>query len=162
MNDKADDPATRRLKWVKKKVDETTRKIKVKGAVTVHPGRQTNQVEEEEDDNNREVQQIVLRDSDIEIECNEISNQRGHLKMKPEEVAARISFLLTQTQTPHLRIKLLNLYILICFDTSPGQFSALSLKMWQNIHDSIITLLENYNCLKKDESEATSDGVVKY
>lgn len=164
MNDKADDPATRRLKWVKKKPDINKPVTPVKpGTQTVAPGTGTvaQPVQEEEDEDIPVVKQVVLKDSDIEKECNEISNQRGHLKSKPEDVVARISLLLSQTKSTHLKIKLLNLYILICFDTSSGHFSALSLKMWQSIHDSIITLMENYKEFKNDESEAKSETVVR-
>jgi translation initiation factor 3 subunit C len=156
--DKNEDPAVRRLKWVKKPKDEKDKdKEKEKEAKKKQAKKGKVKVEKifamEDEEELEKVKEVVekkqaITDNDIEKECNEISNQRGHVQ-RPLEIVSRIDYLLSVTDNNMLKIKLLNLYILICFDTSPGQFSALSLEMWNKIHDSIISLLNNYNNLNK-------------
>lgn len=161
--DKNEDPAIRRLKWVKKpkeekekdkdKDKEAQKKKQVKkGKVKVEKVFAMEDEEEKEKEKEVSEKKQIITDSDIERECNEISNQRGHVQ-KPVENVSRLDYLLSITDNMVLKIKLLNLYILICFDTSPGQFSALSLEMWNKIHDSIISLLNNYNTLNKSTSK---------
>jgi len=144
------DPAVRRLKWVKKpkeEVDKKEKKDKVKGTKPRTTGAKTDKYIEDFEDKELTVQKLTITEADIEKELNEISNQRGHLQ-RPTETVARIDHLISITENLVLKIKLLNLYILICFDTSPGQFSAVGLEMWNKIHDSIITLFEYYHALK--------------
>ena len=143
------DPAVRRLKWVKKPKEEGEKdKDKDKEdakAKQKSKGKKTKTSEKLEDKEISEQKQAIT-EADIEKECLEITNQRGHIQ-RPIEVVSRLDYLLSLTDNLILKIKLLNLYILICFDTSPGQFSALSPEMWNKIHDSIITLIDYYNAL---------------
>jgi hypothetical protein len=157
--DKAEDPAIRRLKWVKK---PTKAKTPVPETDVVKPIKKKvvkniKQYEEQDSDESEPEEKVKsITDADIEKECNEITNQRGHFQ-RPLEIISRIDHLLKNTQNIYLKIKLLNLSVLICFDTSPGQFSALSLEMWNKIYDSIVTLLASYNSLNtlksKDETQ---------
>jgi translation initiation factor 3 subunit C len=43
------------------------------------------------------------------------------------------------------------LKILICFDSSPGQFAALNLDIWNKIHESIISILNLYSTIKEKD-----------
>jgi translation initiation factor 3 subunit C len=143
------DPAVRRLKWVKKPKEETDKKEKAKKTARTRPtGTKTDKFAEDIEEKEVVVQKLTVTEADIEKELNEIANQRGHLQ-RPVETVARIDHLLSITDNLVLKIKLLNLYILICFDTSPGQFSAVSLETWNKIHDSIITLFEYYHAITK-------------
>ena len=74
---------------------------------------------------------------DREKECEEISNQRGQSK-RPIEIVSRLDYLFTKTQNISLKIKLTSLSILICFDASPGQFSSISIELWDKIYNSIL------------------------
>lgn len=161
-HDDNQDPAVRRLKWVKKPKEENEKtkekdaekiKNKVKKPVKVKQSDVEDRHEEKEIG-----QKKAITEADIEKELNEITNQRGHLQ-RPEESASRIDYLLTLTNNLTLKIKLLNLYILICFDTSLGQFSALPLEMWTKIHDSILTLFEYYHVLITTQADSNKDGI---
>lgn len=157
--DNAEDPAVRRLKWVKKPKEEKVKEKekdaakekedKGKGKKKKRPMQVERLItEEEEEEKPMPEKKQVTTEADIEKEINEVSNQRGHLQRHAEAIS-RIDYLLTLTDNLILKIKLLNLYILICFDTSPGPFSALSLDIWNKIHDSIKTLLEYFEALQK-------------
>jgi translation initiation factor 3 subunit C len=151
-NDKNEDPAIRRLKWVKKKPEEV-QKDEGKKEKKIPKDRKIKDKKDKEYE--EDVQQSVkqLTENEIEQECSEISNQRGHLGKKPSEIIARIDYLLSIAQNTALKIKLLNLDILLCFDTSPGQLSAISIEMWQKIHDSIIELMNLYHIIEKTEAD---------
>lgn len=172
--DKEEDPAIRRLKWVKKKVEETDKgdlkdKWKkdqsddVRKGDKTKPGKIIKKKPTTKDDYEEEdvVQPTkkVITEADIEKEANEIANHRGQLE-RPIEIVARIENLLTLTDNVFLKIKLLNLDILLCFDTSPGQFSALSIEMWQNIYDSINELLNNYYKVKSTQPDQNNEAIV--
>jgi hypothetical protein len=148
-NDKNEDPAIRRLKWVKKKPEEEKKEEKKEKKV---PRKMKDRKEKEYEEEEVQTSTKQLTENEIELECTEIANQRGHLGKKPTEIVARIDYLLSIAQNTGLKIKLLNLDILLCFDTSPGQFSAVSLEMWQKIHDSIIELLNLYQVVEKTEA----------
>jgi translation initiation factor 3 subunit C len=144
------DPAVRRLKWVKKPKDESEKdkekeKEKDGGKSKPKTKKKTKPTDKLDEKTISEEKQTIT-EADIEKECLEITNQRGHIQ-RPLEIVSRLDFLLSQTENLTLKIKLLNLYILICFDTSSGQFSALAPELWNKIHDSIITLIDYYNAL---------------
>jgi hypothetical protein len=148
-NDKLD-PATRRLKWVKKtpvvSASSKSPDEQVKPKDRVRP---TTQTKEKERDETIVVEK--LDDKAIEKECNDITNQRGQVSKNPAQTVERLDFLLSQTNNKLLIIRLLNVYILICFDTSVGQFSAISYSMWHKIHDSVLLLINHYNDLIKED-----------
>lgn len=150
----------RRLKWVKK-VKKTDKQdvVKLTNTNTNVPVTSNLYYDDEEESTTTQLV-IVLKDSDIEKECAEFSNTRGHNKLKNEEVLNRISYLLTQTQNIPLKIKLLNVYIPICFDTSPGQFTALSVNSWDDITNSILELLMLYDEFKNQNADVKGDAVV--
>ena len=149
INDKNEDPAIRRLKWVKKKPEEVQKEEKKEKRIP--KDRKIKDKKEKEYDEDIQTSVKQLTENEIEQECTEIANQRGHLGKKPAEIVSRIDYLLSITQSTGLKIKLLNLDILLCFDTSPGQFSAVSIEMWQKIHDYIIELLNLYSSLEKSD-----------
>lgn len=155
-------PAMRRLKWVKKvkKVENTNTDKKVIGDKPTETINTNNKYYDSDDDIKTSNSVVVLKDSDIEKECNDFSNTRGHNKLKNDEVLDRISYLLTQTQNIPLKIKLLNVYIPVCFDTSPGQFTALSLNVWDDITKAILELLVLYEEYKQQNADVKGDAVV--
>jgi hypothetical protein len=153
LNDNVDDPAQRRLKWVKKKVETKEKDDKIRPEKSDQPhqpvaARRKRKVSEAEEQG-----QKVLTEGEIEKELNEISTQRGYLGNKPDEKIARIEFLLTMATNPFLRIKLLNLDILLCFDTSQGQFSAITGEIWEKTYQSINQLLKLFDELCKSNDE---------
>jgi hypothetical protein len=154
------DPAIRRLKWVKKTpAAATTGKgtdehVKQK----VERVRQVANIKEKDRDETVVVEK--LDDKSIEKECNDITNQRGQISKNPSQTVERLDYLLTQTKNKLLVIKLLNLSILICFDTSGGQYSAISFEMWHKIHDSVLVLMGFYNNLFKDHNETIKEDVL--
>jgi translation initiation factor 3 subunit C len=166
-NDQNDDPAIRRLKWVKKKdvKKEVIKKRKDRPTTTTEvtgPVIDTKSGETSEEEIETSKKEIKITEGEIEKECNEISNQRGHLQKKPMEIVSRIDYLLSNTENIFLKIKLLNLYIHICFDTSAGQFSALSLEMWNKIHASIITMIEYFQIvttMNKDSEQVREQSI---
>ena len=97
------------------------------------------------EDDNQVKKEVEINDDIIIKEISDLSNQRGHLQSKPDEILARIEYLMKFNQDKIIRIQILNLYINICFDTSPGQFSALNIVMWKKIHDTILNIVEVYN-----------------
>jgi len=157
--DKNEDPAARRLKWVKKPKEEKDKDkdkdAQAKKQVKIRKVKvdKVYSIDDEEKEKEKEIAESrhAITEADIEKECNEISNQRGHIQ-KPNEVATRLEYLVSVTENLVLKIKLLNLYILICFDTSSGQSSAVSVGMWNKIHDSILRLLTNYYSLNKSSA----------
>jgi hypothetical protein len=141
MNKKDDmDPATRRLKWVKKTpAGKTNEPVKTR-TDKVRPAGQSKTRERDET-----MQQEKLDDKIIDKECNDIMNQRGQISKNPSQTVERLDYLITQTNNKLLKIKLLNIYILICFDTSVGQFNAISYEMWHKIHESVLILVTFFN-----------------
>lgn len=153
------DPAIRRLKWVKKTPAATATKS------ADEPAKQKTEkvrsiAQNKERDRDETIVVERLDDKAIEKECNDITNQRGQISKNPSQTVERLDYLLTQTNNKLLIIKLLNLYILICFDTSVGQFSAISYEMWHKIHDSVLVLIGHYNELISQNSENLRDSLV--
>lgn len=146
----------RRLKWVKKipavKTDEPTKTRSEK----IRPVGQAKFRERDET-----VQQEKLDDRIIDKECNDIMNQRGQSAKNPSQTVERLDYLITQTNNKLLKIKLLNSYILICFDTSIGQFNAISYEMWHKIYESILILIDFFNDLIKVNDEKQREELVK-
>lgn len=154
------DPAIRRLKWIKKTpVTATSSKgaeepVKQRGERV----KQTANIKEKDRDETVVVEK--LDDKSIEKECNDITNQRGQISKNPSQTVERLDYLLTQTKNQLLIIKLLNLSILICFDTSGGQYSAISFEMWHKIHNSVLVLMGHHNNLIKDSNENLKEEVL--
>jgi len=92
----------------------------------------------------------------IEKECTELSNQRGQQE-KNLEILNRVEVLISSTNSKTIKIKLLNLYVHVCFDSSKGQFFALNITMWQKIYDSIIQLVNLYLGLRQDDGYVSTD-----
>lgn len=153
------DPAIRRLKWVKKTLaTSATKNADEPAKQKAEKIRPTAQTRERERDETIVVER--LDDKSIEKECNDITNQRGQISKNSAQTVERLDYLLTQTNNKLLIIKLLNLYILICFDSSAGQFSAISYEMWHKIHNSVLVLMGHYHDLIKDSSENAKDSTV--
>jgi translation initiation factor 3 subunit C len=149
-NDKNEDPAIRRLKWVKKKPEEEKKEEKKEKRIP--KDRKIKKEKDFDEDGPTTIKQLT--ENEIEQECTEIANQRGHLGKKPAEIVARIDYLLSIAENPGLKIRLLNLDILLCFDTSPGQVSAVSVEMWHKIHDLIVEMINLFNNLDNKEENA--------
>ena len=155
------DPSIRRLKWVKKTpVTTATKNADEPAKQKTEKVRSTAQTRERERDETIVVER--LDDKSIEKECNDITNQRGQIFKNSSQTVERLAYLMTQTNNKLLIIKLLNLYILICFDTSVGQFCAISYEMWHNIFDSVLVLIGNYDNLIKENLENSKDSLVKF
>lgn len=146
--DEDKEPAERRLKWVKKEKkvvaekdkekEDEEKEEKKKQRKNIKNQNVHNKFYEEESP----VQKVeeIITDDKIEKECEEISNQRGQSK-RPIEIVSRLDYLFTKTQNISLKIKLTSLSILICFDASPGQFSSISIELWDKIYNSILSLI---------------------
>lgn len=152
------DPAIRRLKWVKKTPAAISGKTDEPIKQKAERVRQISNIKEKEREETFVVEK--LDDKTIEKECNGITNQRGQISKNPTQTVERLDFLLTQTNNRLLIIKLLNLYILICFDTSVGQYSAISYEMWHKIHNSVLVLIGHYNNLTSDNDNNQKDDLV--
>lgn len=152
------DPAIRRLKWVKKTPAATAKNPDE--PVKQRTERIKQNVGIREKDRDETVLAEKLDDKIIEKECNDITNQRGQISKNPSQTVERLDYLITQTKNKLLIIKLLNLYILICFDTSVGQYSAISYEMWHKIHDSVLVLMGHYHNLIKENNDNQKDNLV--
>lgn len=146
----------RRLKWVKKTPTIKTDEPEKKKTERVRPANQSKFREKDET-----VQQEKLDDKLIDKECNDIMNQRGQISKNPSQTVERLDYLITQTNNKLLKIKLLNSYILICFDTSIGQFNAISYEMWHKIYESVEILIEYYNELVEKNEEKQKEELVR-
>lgn len=100
-----------------------------------------------------------MSDEIIDKECTELSNQRGQQE-KNTEIISRVEFLKSQTNNNMIKIKLINLYVHCCFDSSKGQFFALNLDTWRKINSSINDLVELYLELREDDSFNSTDEVM--
>ena len=153
LKDDTEDPSVRRLKWVKKiKPEKDKDKDKNKEKPVKTNKGQGKKVQQEV-----EVETVKeLSDAVIEKECTELSNQRGQTE-KIDDIKNRVSFLLLSTNNKSIKIKLLNLYVHVCFDSSKGQFFALNISTWQKISESILQLVTLYLELREDESYNSED-----
>ena len=166
LNDNTEDPAIRRLKWVKKPKDleKLKDKDKDKDGVDVKGGKGKGKKQpkprHEKEYVETETKVKELSDAMIEKECTELSNQRGQQE-KNSEIMSRVDVLISSTSNKSVKIKLLNLYVHVCFDSSKGQFFALNISMWQKIYDSIIQLVNLYLDLREAENyNATDENMV--
>ena len=148
------EPALRRLKWVKKaKVDDgkkAKKEDKKKG-----PKTQENKLYVEDDTKLGEVEEVIS-EADIEKEYEQISKQRGQNK-SPIDVVPRLEYLYSKTSNPLLKIKILTLSNLICFDNYTNQFSAFPLSLWDKVYKDIETLIELHDTLKKEQKETNKE-----
>lgn len=151
--DENKEPAERRLKWVKKekkvekdkdkeKEDEEKEEKKNKRKAK-NQGINNKFYDEDEEEVTQKVEEVITDDK-IEKEYEEISNQRGQSK-RPIEIVSRLDYLFTKTQNLSLKIRLTSISIFICFDASPGQFSSISLELWDKIYKKILSLIDFLN-----------------
>jgi hypothetical protein len=148
------DPAVRRLKWVKKTPVKTDEPVKPKKE-TIRPTGQGKAKDRDET-----VQQEKLDDKIIDKECTDIMNQRGQMSKNPSQTVERLDYLITQTNNKLLKIKLYNSYILICFDTSIGQFNAISYEMWHKIYESVLILIDYFHELIEVDDDKQKEELV--
>lgn len=144
--DNTDDPAIRRLKWVKK-VEPTKEKEKdkEKGDEKEQERDRERKEREKEKQRRREMEEARMQnitDKDIEKEINEISKQRGNIQSKATEYVSRLEILLESVSNKILHIKLLNVFVSVTFETSPGHFSMLSSDTWKRLVKSIRKMKE--------------------
>ena len=152
------DPALRRLKWVKKVKADEGKKIKKEGGDKIKKAQKTlgNKLYENEDDvKNGEVEEVIS-EADIEKEYEQTSKQRGQNKSSIDAVP-RLEYLYTKTTNSLLKIKILTLSNLICFDNYTNQFSAFPLSLWDKVYKDIKELIELHDKLKKEQKESNKD-----
>ena len=158
-------PQERRLKWVKKeKVKVVTEKEKEtveeeKEKKLQRKNKQDEILRNKFYDDSEVVQEKVeeiITDSQIEKEIEEFSNQRGQSKRQIETVS-RLDVLLKSTKNNELKIKLISLSVLICFDSSSGQFSSIPIELWDKIFNYIITLIALSKTI-----ETSKDNVISH
>jgi hypothetical protein len=87
-------------------------------------------------------------------------NQRGQMSKNPSQTVERLDYLITQTTNKLLKIKLYNSYILICFDTSIGQFNAISYEMWHKIYESVLILIDYFHEMIELNDEKQKEELV--
>ena len=87
-------------------------------------------------------------------------NQRGQMSKNPSQTVERLDYLITQTTNKLLKIKLYNSYILICFDTSIGQFIAISYEMWHKIYESVLILIDYFHEMIELNDEKQKEELV--
>ncbi len=153
------DPQERRKKWMKKEylerlnpdykppepVDKKTDDDKKTDEAKDKKEKKKKKEKKNKEFVDQTKKEAEINDDTITKEINELSNQRGHLQSKPDEILARMDQLIIYNTDKILRIQILNLYVNICFDTSPGQFSALNIGMWKKIYNTIINIIEVYD-----------------
>lgn len=152
-NDNADDPAIRRLKWVKKDIpskkdkdkDNKEIKNKDKDLETGGKGGKGKKTKETED-----VKVQIITDIDIEKELNDISKIKGHAQSKPTEMITRLENLIENARNKILKIKLYNVYVSVTFDTAPGHFSYLSNETWRKL----VKIIRDINNIFIEESQS--------
>ncbi|MCQ2821094.1 MAG: PCI domain-containing protein, partial [archaeon] len=116
--------------------------------------------EDEEKKEDKKKEEEIITPEKIDKELEEISNQRGQTK-SPIEIISRMDFLLSKSDNVIQKIKLISLEILICFDSSPGQFSSLNLSLWDKIHSLISTVIDLYDQIKDKEGKEIAFGVIQ-
>ena len=147
------EPALRRLKWVKKeKVSEGKRPQDGGGKI------KERKIKESKKDENLKGEEIeeIISDADIEKEYDQILKQRGQNK-SPLDVVQRLEYLYSKASNQLLKIKLLTLSNLLCFDNYANQFSAFPLSIWDKVYKDIENLIELHDNLKKESKESNKD-----
>lgn len=168
--DIVDEPATRRLKWVKaeykqggvinkkkteEKKEDLAEDVGGQPQVTKKDIMAEKILERIQEENLQH-----LTDKDIEAEYMEKMSQVG--QYKPMETIERVEILLSITKNKCLKIKLFNLVILCCFDYSQGQLHSLSLFTWRKIYLSIEKILANFIDLIRDsEVDHSAEGFLE-
>lgn len=155
-----DDPAVRRLKWLKAeyRADYQEKTQKTKGeATTTKKQRDPNAEEKIQkilDRINKQDIQEELSDEMINKEYNEKVLLVGQQNKFPE-MAERLEYLVSCAKDNSLKLKLYILIINNYFDISQGSVQELSLSLWRRIHEyigkinSLVT--EVYKVCKEDQ-----------
>jgi len=159
--DEDKEPAQRRLKWVKKEKVEEGKKGK-KEMTEDEKIKRRQRIEKsklyEMDDTQNEKAEEVLSDADIEKEYDQLYKQRGQNKFSID-VIQRIEYLYSKTSNKFLKIKLLNLSNLYCFDNYSNQLNTFPLSLWDKVYRDIETLIELHDNLKKEKTEEHSKEI---
>ena len=100
----------------------------------------------------------VIPQADIEKEIDNISNKRGQSKSSVDAVQ-RLEYLLTKTDNPFLNIKILSEINLMCFDNYTKQFSVFPLSLWEKVYNNIEKLIEIHDKLIKEKKEEPNKDI---
>ena len=100
----------------------------------------------------------VIPQADIEKEIDNISNKRGQSKSSVDAVQ-RLEYLLTKTDNPFLNIKILSEINLMCFDNYTNQFSVFPLSLWEKVYNNIEKLIEIHDKLIKEKKEEPNKDI---
>ena len=149
--DEDKEPAQRRLKWVKKeKVEKPKKEATEKEKDTKKPKDQTKKITEA----NVKTEKIeeALSDADIEKESEQFSKQRGQNK-SPIDAVPRLEFLYSKASSQFIKIKILTLINLFCFDSYSNPLSAFPYSLWEKVYENIETLIELHDNLKKENEK---------
>ena len=148
------EPALRRLKWVKKEKVTEGKKGEKDGGEKI----KKQKIKESKKDDNLKGEEIEesISDADIEKEYDQILKQRGQNK-SPLDVVQRLEYLYSKASNQLLKIKLLTLSNLLCFDNYTNQFSAFPLSIWDKVYKDIENLIELHDNLKKENKEPNKD-----
>jgi len=147
INLNSDDPAVRRLKWVKKEYLPDYIKPKeqtIQGANpsanpgTSNPGANANEkIEKILERLKKQDAKELNNDEEIEIEYQEKLQLLGQ-QNEPSEMIERLEYMVSCAVDPSLQFKIHNLIISANFEMNQGSTQELPLLLWRSIYNSLI------------------------
>ena len=156
FKDKAEnkDPQQRRLKWVKREKKETEKNPEPGEPKKIKTQKVSKAV------STIEKQEILITESDIKKELEQISNQRGQNKYSLD-IVERLESLFKKTENKLTKIEILTESTLQYFDNYANQLTAFPSDLWGKIYEDLEKMMELHDLLNKEKNDTNKDDIEK-
>ena len=156
FKDKAEnkDPQQRRLKWVKREKKETEKNPEPGEPKKIKTQKVSKTV------STIEKQEILITESDIKKELEQISNQRGQNKYSLD-IVERLESLFKKTENKLTKIEILTESTLQYFDNYANQLTAFPSDLWGKIYEDLEKMMELHDLLNKEKNDTNKDDIEK-
>ena len=156
FKDKAEnkDPQQRRLKWVKREKKETEKNPEPGEPKKIKTQKVSKAV------STIEKQEILITESDIKKELEQISNQRGQNKYSLD-IVERLESLFKKTENKLTKIEILTESTLQYFDNYANQLTAFPSDLWVKIYEDLEKMMELHDLLNKEKNDTNKDDIEK-
>ena len=156
FKDKAEnkDPQQRRLKWVKREKKETEKNPEPGEPKKIKTQKVSKTV------STIEKQEILITESDIKKELEQISNQRGQNKYSLD-IVERLESLFKKTENKLTKIEILTESTLQYFDNYANQLTAFPSDLWVKIYEDLEKMMELHDLLNKEKNDTNKDDIEK-
>lgn len=152
-NENTDDPAVRRLKWVKKEYRKDYNQVASGDQKDENKKERKRRTPKKEVKEDEKVVEIEIDDSQIEKEINEKLSMIG-VSNKEVDILERVEYLLVKAKDIRLKMKVMIICLNLYYDLSSGQINEIPFEIWKKAYGILVDLnkytKETYENIEKE------------